>query len=381
MKRSCCSLVVLVACTKRRAPRRAREVQRGRRRAREGRLRGRREGAARGAQRGRRRSRAAVPRRVRPRHGVRRARRQGEDRQGRGPRRRRSSSSSRRCRGSAMRARLRKDDADTQGEPRDRARAGRRRSPTSCARARASSRRGSTRVIDEQRGVLDEARGAWVAIKQAGGADPLAQQGTLTHLADRERGIVAEAGVIGDLAADEIDAIGKKPEDKRDRRGEGRASSSSRTSTSTCWRRATRIAEARRKLQDLAAEDARRAGGGRARRAQARARAAARSDHGAAARSRRIEIAARCRRPTRSRRPDARQRSIRTGSGRTPAEPLIPAWLEPPALAERQSGLRDRLEEVRARDSRAATSTQPPATGSNAEPPKRRRAGEDARAA
>ena len=58
------------------------------------------------------------------------------------------------------------------------------------------------RLIGEQRGVLDEARGAWLAIKETGGADPLAQQGTLTHLADRERGIVAEAGVVGDLASD-----------------------------------------------------------------------------------------------------------------------------------------------------------------------------------
>ena len=71
------------------------------------------------------------------------------------------------------------------------------------------------RLIGEQRGVLDEARGAWLAIKQSTGTDPLAQQATLTHLADTERGISAEAGVVGDLAADEIDAIGKKPEDKR----------------------------------------------------------------------------------------------------------------------------------------------------------------------
>src|SRR5437763_2684392 len=51
-------------------------------------------------------------------------------------------------------------------------------------------------VIGEQRKLLDEARAAWASIKQTGGADPLAQQGALAHLADEERGIVAEAGVI-----------------------------------------------------------------------------------------------------------------------------------------------------------------------------------------
>src|SRR5579862_9742359 len=111
-------------------------------------------------------------------------------------------------------ARLRSDDADTKAN-------------LSIVRARAQAMSDQLRlgegklearldaVIGEQRGVLEEARATWVAIKQAGGADPLAQQGTLTHLADKERGTVAEAGVIGDLASEEIDSIGKKAEDKR----------------------------------------------------------------------------------------------------------------------------------------------------------------------
>jgi len=110
--------------------------------------------------------------------------------------------------------RLRKDDANTQAN-------------LAIIRARVQSisdelNKGAGKLearldalIGEQRSVLEDARGAWLAIKSAGGTDPLAQQGTLTHLADRERGIVAEAGVITDLASDEIDAIGKKPEDKR----------------------------------------------------------------------------------------------------------------------------------------------------------------------
>jgi hypothetical protein len=108
------------------------------------------------------------------------------------------------------------------------------------------------RLIGEQRGVLDEARGAWLAIKDSGGADPLAQQGTLTHLADRERGIVAEAGVVGDLASDEIDAIGKKPEDKRSDEEKVRAVQLKNLDLYLTEGR-TRITEARHKLQELAA--------------------------------------------------------------------------------------------------------------------------------
>jgi len=110
------------------------------------------------------------------------------------------------------------------------------------------------RLIQDQRGVLDEARAAWVAIKQAGGSDPLAQQAQLTHLADRERGIGAEAGVVGDLAADEIDAIGKKPEDKRDDQEKVRVVQLKNLDLYLLEGR-TRITEARRKLQELAAED------------------------------------------------------------------------------------------------------------------------------
>jgi tetratricopeptide (TPR) repeat protein len=87
------------------------------------------------------------------------------------------------------------------------------------------------KLIDSQRKVVEGARGAWVQIKQAGGADPLAQQSALTALADEERGIVAEAGVIGDMADDEIDTIGKRPRTSALTRRR-RASSSSRTSTS-----------------------------------------------------------------------------------------------------------------------------------------------------
>src|SRR5262249_54774204 len=109
-------------------------------------------------------------------------------------------------------------------------------------------------VIAEQRGVLDDAREAWLAIKTAGGKDPLAQQAMLTALADRERGIVADAGVITDLAADEIDAIGKKAQDKRTDEEKVRVVQLKAVDNYVLEAR-TRVADARRKLQELIAED------------------------------------------------------------------------------------------------------------------------------
>jgi hypothetical protein len=72
------------------------------------------------------------------------------------------------------------------------------------------------KVIEEQREIRDGARGLWAAIKAAAaGADPLGQQGAYEALATRERSLLAEAGVIGDLAGAEIAAIGAKAEEER----------------------------------------------------------------------------------------------------------------------------------------------------------------------
>ncbi|HWU89854.1 MAG TPA: hypothetical protein VN253_21480, partial [Kofleriaceae bacterium] len=110
-------------------------------------------------------------------------------------------------------------------------------------------------AIRDQRGVLDGARDAWLTIKKAGGTDPLAQQPRLVGLADTERAIVAEVGAISDLAADEIDAIGKKPEEKRSEEEKVRVVQLRGLDIYLLEARA-RIAEARRKLQELATEDA-----------------------------------------------------------------------------------------------------------------------------
>ncbi|HEY0481759.1 MAG TPA: hypothetical protein VGD37_29780 [Kofleriaceae bacterium] len=228
------------------------------------------------------------------------------------------------------------------------------------------------RLIGEQRGVLDEARVAWLAIKQAGGADPLAQQGTLTHLADRERGIGAEAGVVGDLAADEIDAIGKKPEDKRSDEEKVRVVQLKNLDLYLIEGR-TKITEARRKLQDLAAED----GVARAETALAALKRA---------REQLLDPITVMRQVAQDELAVVQDtlhsdtRTVELGDAR-PAGPL-PGWLEPPVIAERQGGIRDRLEEVRARLTAAAEAPPPaaPAAGAGSAAPPAPEAGDPKRA-
>jgi hypothetical protein len=235
-------------------------------------------------------------------------------------------------------ARLRKDDANTLAN-------------LAIVRARAQAisdelRKGEGKlearldaVIADQRGVLDEARGAWLAIKQAGGTDPLAQQGTLTKLADKERGIVAEAGVIADLTADEIDAIGKKADDQRSDEEKVRVVQLKNLDLYLIEAR-NRIAEARRKLQELAAEDA-------------VTRAESALDALKRAREQLLD-------PITVLREVAREELVLTQQTYAVAEApadQVPAWMNGPSLALRQSILRERVEEVRAR--LAAATEQP----------------------
>jgi hypothetical protein len=198
-------------------------------------------------------------------------------------------------------------------------------------------------VIGEQRGVLDGAREAWVAIKETGGSDPLAQQGALANLADRERGIVAEAGTLTDLAADEIDAIGKKPEDQRSQEEKSRVVQLKNVDLLLLDAR-SRISEARRKLQDLAAEDG-------VARAEAALIALKR------AREQLLDPITRLRGLAQDELGLLQETVYVSGGGGTlldakTSEPVppehVPGWMAPDKLAERQNGLRDRLEEVRA---------------------------------
>lgn len=223
-------------------------------------------------------------------------------------------------------------------------------------------------AIGQQRGVLDEARAAWLTMKGGGGADPLAQQATLTRLADRERGIVADVGVIADLASDEIDGIGKKPDDKRTAEERVRVVQLKNLEQ---YLEASRseIAAARRKLQDLAAE----AGVARAEAsvvALKRAREqlldpiqvlqqVARDQVDLVGETRAVAQVS------------SQKAKLATGSATAPEPPTqIPAWLQPPVLSERQSGLRDRVEEVRARVAAALDhADKPDGSGADAKPP------------
>jgi len=210
-------------------------------------------------------------------------------------------------------------------------------------------------LINDQRGVLEEARGAWLAIKEAGGSDPLAQQGTLTHLADRERGIVAETGVVGDLAADEIDAIGKKAEDKRSDEEKVRIVQLKNLDLYLMEGR-TRITEARRKLQELAAEDG-----------------VARSEAALVDLKRAREqlldpitvmrLVAQDELAVLEDTAHSDTKALELGGPAASAAPaVLPAWLDPKVIGDRQSGVRDRLEEVRARLTAATEVPSPPAS-------------------
>jgi hypothetical protein len=199
-------------------------------------------------------------------------------------------------------------------------------------------------VIKEQRGVLDEARGAWAAIQQKAAADPLAQQGSLVHLADKERGIVAEAGVITDLAGEEIDAIGKKPDDKRSDEEKMRVVQLKSLELYVLDAR-TKLAEARRKLQELAAEDG-------VARAEAALVALKR------AREQLLDPIAVLRELAGEELVLAQETQAVGEHGKLLSEKPeeLPGWLAPKPLAERQGGVRDRLEEIRARLNAGAAS-------------------------
>ncbi len=215
-------------------------------------------------------------------------------------------------------------------------------------------------LIGEQRSVLEDARGAWLAIKSAGGSDPLAQQGTLTHLADRERGVVAEAGVIVDLASDEIDAIGKKPEDKRTDEERVRVVQLKNVDLYLIDGR-TKIADARRKLQELAAEDG-------VAKAEAALIALKR------AREQLVDPITVLRGLAQDElevlqdtaRASAARGTLELDPNSVAPQGPVPAWLEPPVIGERQGGLHDRLEEVRSR--LAAATEHPPDPSKPADP-------------
>jgi tetratricopeptide (TPR) repeat protein len=63
-------------------------------------------------------------------------------------------------------------------------------------------------VIALQRGILDQAQAAWAIVKTEGTQNPLAGQAELTALANSQRSAGAEAGVVVDMAADDLAQFG-----------------------------------------------------------------------------------------------------------------------------------------------------------------------------
>ncbi len=239
-------------------------------------------------------------------------------------------------------------------------------------------------VIALQRGMLDQAQAAWAIVKTEGTQNPLAGQAELTALANSQRGAGAEAGVVVDMAADEIDEIGKKPEDKRSQEEQVRLLILRNLDLYLLDARA-RMAEARRKFQELASEPG-------LEKSEAALVALKRAreqflDPIAVLRAvgqdqlELVRITAQLAQVVASQ--NHVQRGPGTGSASTgsaasaPPEPAmqIPAWFEPQALALRQDDLHARVGEVLARltgaldafnKQVAATVAAPPAAGSNA---------------
>ena len=93
---------------------------------------------------------------------------------------------------------------------------------------------------------------AQLAAAAAGGeVAPLAAE--LTSLADRERVLLTDAGVVGDMAGAEIDGIGAKPDDQRTDEEKTRLVQLQNLDQYLQDGRA-RLGEARRKLQDRSAD-------------------------------------------------------------------------------------------------------------------------------
>lgn len=112
------------------------------------------------------------------------------------------------------------------------------------------------RVIDDQRGLRDNVRGLYTAIETEGaGAEPVGFQREFEELATLERTLLAEAGSIGDLAAEERALIETKDEDERTEPERIRAF---QLDAMNAWLQQARqsLSDARRRLRRLEAERA-----------------------------------------------------------------------------------------------------------------------------
>ena len=112
------------------------------------------------------------------------------------------------------------------------------------------------RIIDDQRGLRDSVRGLFSAIESEGaGAEPVGFQRDFEDLATLERTLLAEAGSIGDLAAEERALIEAKDEAERTEPERIRAF---QLDAMNAWLQQARqsLSDARRRLRRLEAERA-----------------------------------------------------------------------------------------------------------------------------
>ncbi len=112
------------------------------------------------------------------------------------------------------------------------------------------------RIIDDQRGLRDSVRGLFAAIEsEAAGAEPVGFQREFEDLATLERMLLAEAGSIGDLAAEERALIEARDEAER---AESERIRAFQLDAMNAWLQQARqsLSDARRRLRRLDAERA-----------------------------------------------------------------------------------------------------------------------------
>lgn len=195
-------------------------------------------------------------------------------------------------------------------------------------------------LIAGERALRDQVRGLWQAQDARGaGADPLADRDVFEAAATRQRVVAADAGVVADLAGDEITAIGGKAEAQRSDEEQARLVQLKNLDLYVQDAR-KEMTDARRNLAELQGELAYRRTEG-ALEALKRAREQLLDPvtvlRGVAADQ--LELAGHAAAV------DQARSGVRLGA----APPSLPAWMEPVRLGGRQLDLRARLEEVKAR--------------------------------
>jgi hypothetical protein len=209
-------------------------------------------------------------------------------------------------------------------------------------------------LIAGERELRDQVRGLWQAQDARGaGADPLADKDGFDGAATRQRTLAAEAGVIADLAGDEITAIGGKAEAQRSDQEKSRLVQLQNLDLYVQDAR-KEMTDARRNLTELRAElSYRRVEGALEALKRAREqlldpvtvlRGVAQdhvelTGHTAAIEEARAEL------------------TLGEKPPKIPAD--IPQWMEPVALGGKQLDLRARLDEVKARLSAFASAPAP----------------------